>query len=136
MRLPLLLLLVAACDSTTSAVARWPSARVESAGLVFGVHWQDDRAEAYRLSGPSRPFAAVAARAAAAIQAVSGCAVAELGGDPAIVTARLACDGAAPRPPTLRITPGDCSAGTVWRNEGLGTETTELACDLTVTVTD
>jgi hypothetical protein len=93
----LLLLLVAACDSTTPAVARWPSARVEVGGTVFGVHWRDDRAEAYRLSGPSRPFAAVASRATVAIEGVSGCAVHEIGGDPAIVTAELDCGGAAAR---------------------------------------
>jgi hypothetical protein len=126
------LLLVVACDSTTPAVARWPSARVEVEGTLFGVHWSDDRAEAYRLSGPSRPFRAVAARAAVAIADASGCAVEEVGGDPSIVTARLDCGGGGPRRPQLRVTPGDCAPGPTWRNDGLGTETTALDCDLRV----
>jgi hypothetical protein len=39
----------------------------------------------------------VASRATVAIEGVSGCAVHEIGGDPAIVTAELDCGGAAAR---------------------------------------
>ena len=90
--LALLALLLAGCDSPTPAVARWQRATVEVGGMVFGVHWSEDRAEAYRTSRHLRPrLSVVQANAAVAITQASGCTVREIGGDHAIVTARLDC---------------------------------------------
>jgi hypothetical protein len=92
MRCLLLLLLVAGCDSPTPAVARWQRATVEVGGMVFGVHWAGEKAEAYRTSKHLRPkLGEVQAKAALAIARASGCRVREIGGDHAIVMARLDC---------------------------------------------
>jgi hypothetical protein len=90
------LLVLAACDSTTPAVARWPHTTVDQGGMTFGVHWNREleQAEAYRISHHWRPrLSTVMANAKVAIERVSGCKVAEggLSGDQAIVKARLAC---------------------------------------------
>lgn len=90
--LALLAVLLAGCDSPSPAVARWQRATVATGGMVFGVHWSVDRAEAYRTSRHLRPrLSAVQANAAVAIEQASGCRVSAIGGDHAIVTARLAC---------------------------------------------
>lgn len=90
------LLLVAACDSPSPAVARWDRATVQQGGMTFGVHWDpvQGRAEAYRTSRHLRPsLRAVMANAQQAIQQASGCKVREgtLTGDHAIVTAAITC---------------------------------------------
>jgi hypothetical protein len=95
MRVALILLpvlLVAACDSPTPAVSRWNKATIETGGMTFGVHWNADRAEAFRTSKHWRPaLGEVRANAAAAIGQASGCRVGSIDGDHAIVKAKLSC---------------------------------------------
>ena len=90
------LALLAGCDSPTPAVARWQHVTVSEGGMTFGIHWDrgKQRAEAYRTSRHLRPrLRDVMANARLAIERASGCSVPEggLGGDHAIVTARLDC---------------------------------------------
>ncbi len=88
-----------ACDSPTPAVGRWEKATLDVGGMTFGVHWNGEAAEAYRTSFHLRPqLSDVAANAALAIEKASGCAVrsGSLGGDHAIIKARLDCPQGAP----------------------------------------
>lgn len=89
-----LVLILAACDSTSPAVARWNRDTLEVGGMRFGVHWSGESAEAYRTSKHLRPrLSEVMANARVAIEKASGCKVKDgsMGGDVAIVTAALDC---------------------------------------------
>lgn len=90
--------LLAACDSPSPAVSRWNRTTITTGGMSFGVHWNDSRAEAYRVSKHLYPhLSQVMANAVVAIEQASGCRVRQgtVDGDAAIVTAGLTCPAAA-----------------------------------------
>ncbi|QYX55804.1 hypothetical protein K1T73_12020 [Roseovarius sp. SCSIO 43702] len=85
-----------------------PVTRVAVSGDLFDVRVQGRRAEAVRLNSrwaPDRMSVAVAATHA--IERVSGCRVAGLSGDQAMLEARLDCGAGAP-PPKPRAAYLDC----------------------------
>jgi hypothetical protein len=68
------------------------SAQVQVGGMTFGVHYRGTEAEVLRLDTRWRPsFAEVSANARIAVQQVTGCRVADITGDPAILKATLDC---------------------------------------------
>lgn len=81
-----------------------PAVRMQVDGSVFDVRVRGQRAEAIRRNPEWPPRRAVIMpRAAAAIAGVSGCQVARLRGDVAVIRADLDCGGGAPpRPPAAR----------------------------------
>ncbi len=85
-------LLLTACDSPSLSMAGANSAQVEVGGMTFGVHYRGSRAEVLRLNRQWRPsYAEVSANARIAVQQVTGCRVAQITGDPAIMKATLDC---------------------------------------------
>lgn len=84
--------LVAACDSPSLSMAGANSAQVQVGGMTFGVHYKGTEAEVLRLDTRWRPsFAEVSANARIAVQQVTGCRVADITGDPAMMKASLDC---------------------------------------------
>lgn len=95
---PLCLLLIAACDTSSPAFRGVEPVRIKVGQSMFDIRVQGRRAEAIRLNAEWAPrLEAVAPRAVAAIEAVSRCRVDRLDGDQALMTARLDC-GAGPPP--------------------------------------
>lgn len=90
---------LAACDSPSPGYKGVPGNRVEVGNFLFSVRVQGANAEAIRLRPGSIPRYSDLIRAGAiAIEVVSGCAIAKptthqasLGGDQAVVWARLDC---------------------------------------------
>lgn len=97
MRLVPFLLLLAACNTSGPEFRGLAATQVTVAGSVFDVRVRGDRAEAIRVNAQYAPrIGPMHARAAFAIQRVSGCRVSRMSGDQAQATARLACGA---RPP-------------------------------------
>ena len=93
------LVILAGCDTPSEDYRGIPATRVDVAGSVFDVRVKGRRAEAVRVNtryAPNRE--SVALGATAAIEGVSGCEVAALDGDQAMITARLDCGSGAPPP--------------------------------------
>ena len=96
--------LLAGCDMPGADYRGVETTRVSVAGSVFDVRVKGLRAEAVRVNtrwAPNRESVAVSA--VAAIEGVSGCEVAGLDGDQAMITARLDCGSGAP--PPRRVAP-------------------------------
>jgi hypothetical protein len=90
--LPVLLLLVAACDTAGRGYMGLPATRVEAGGHVFDVRVQGSEAEAVRRNAALLPrYGEVARAAEAAIEQVTGCDVTQVTGDPSVVRAALDC---------------------------------------------
>ena len=90
---------IAGCDTPSPAYRGTPATRVDVAGSVFDVRVKGLRAEALRVNARWAPNRETVARGAvAAIEGVSGCEVAALDGDQAMITARLDCGSGAPPP--------------------------------------
>jgi len=86
-------LLLTACDSPSLSMAGANSEQVQVGGMTFGVHYRGTTAEVLRLDRDWRPsYAEVSANARIAVQQVTGCRVAEITGDPAILKATLDCN--------------------------------------------
>jgi len=96
---------VAACNTPGARFHAVPPVRVEVGQSVFEVRRAGPWAQAIRLTPEWAPRpAAVLPRAVLAIERVSGCRVARLGGDQAVVVAQLDCGaGPPPRPPPIYI---------------------------------
>jgi hypothetical protein len=103
----LFLTLLAACNTPGPAFRGIVPVHVTVGESRFAVRTRGTRAQALRLTTEWAPrLAAVAPHAVAAIEAVSGCTVARLDGDAALVTARLDCGaGPPPMPPPRAL---DC----------------------------
>ncbi|MHA7850460.1 hypothetical protein [Roseovarius sp.] len=117
------LLALAACNTPGPAFRGIDPVRVTVAQSTFDVRVDGLRAQAIRLNmewAPRRD--AVAPRAVAAIEQVSGCSVSRLDGDQAVTVARLDCGGGAP-PAVPDPTSLDCDVVFVG-----GTEA-DLICD-------
>ncbi|MEI4232603.1 hypothetical protein [Roseovarius sp. D22-M7] len=91
---------LAACNTPGPRFHGVPPVRVEVGQSVFDVRVAGLWAQAIRLTPEWAPRpAAVLPRAVAAIEAVSGCRAARLGGDQAVMIAQLDCGaGSPPRP--------------------------------------
>ena len=94
------LAMLAACDTPSPDFRGVPAHRVTMGGSDFDIRIKGLQAEAIRTNAQWAPrMAATAPQGVAAIEAVSGCQVAKLTGDQAMMQARLDCgDGPAPAP--------------------------------------
>ena len=124
------LLVIAACNTPSPGFRGVAPVRMTVGKSTFDVRVDGNQAEAIRLNREWAPrLEAVAPRAVAAIEKVSGCEVKKLGGDQALITARLAC-GRDPQP--MEVIPGpieyDCDIDDVYINRGLGERITEMTC--------
>lgn len=92
---------VSACNTPVARFQDVPPVRVEVGQSVFEVRIAGPWAQAIRLTPEWAPRpAAVLPRAVLAMERVSGCRVARLGGDQAVFVAQLDCGaGPPPRPP-------------------------------------
>lgn len=87
-------LLLAACDTAAPYFEGVPTTRVTVDGSVFDVRVRGELAEALRRNPEYAPrFGPIRARAAFAMAQVSGCEVVRVGGDQALATGLLSCDG-------------------------------------------
>jgi len=100
----LVVLTLAACDTPGPGFRGVDPVRISVGKSTFDVRVDGTRAQAIRVNMEWAPRpAAVAPRAVAAIEQVSGCRVARLDGDQAVILAKLECGkGTAPRPPGPR----------------------------------
>ena len=121
---------LSACNTPSPGFRGVAPVRISVGQSTFDVRVDGNRAEAIRLNREWAPrLAAVAPRAVPAIEKVSGCTVTKLGGDQALITARLKCGkGAEP----MEVLPGpieyDCDIDDVYVNQGLGEKITEMTC--------
>ncbi|MDU8927554.1 hypothetical protein RXV86_09175 [Alisedimentitalea sp. MJ-SS2] len=121
---------LAACNTPSPGFRGVEPVRITIGQSTFDVRVDGNRAEAIRLNREWAPrLEAVAPRAVAAIEKVSGCSVAKLGGDQALIEARLKCGkGAEP----IEVLPGkveyDCDIDDTYVNRGLGEKVTEMTC--------
>jgi hypothetical protein len=124
------LALLAACDTPSPGFRGVEPVRITVGKSTFDIRVDGNRAEAIRLNREWAPrLEAVAPRAVAAIEKVSGCIVTKLDGDQALMFARLKCGkGAAP----MVVEPGrieyDCDIDDTYVNRGLGEQVTEMTC--------
>ncbi len=121
--LPILLVLIlAACDTPGPGFRGIDPVRISVGKSTFDVRVNGTRAQAIRLNMEWAPRpAAVAPRAVAAIEQVSGCRVTRLDGDQAVILAKLDCGtGTRPRAPGPRAL--DCEV------EPLGGGLVDLIC--------
>ena len=118
----LVILTLAACDTPGPGFRGIDPVRISVGKSTFDVRVDGTRAQAIRLNMEWAPRpAAVAPRAVAAIEQVSGCRVVRLDGDQAVILAKLKCGtGTAPRPPGPRSF--DCEV------EPLGGGLVDLTC--------
>ena len=120
--MPLLAVLLMACDTPGLAFRGVEPVRISVGESVFDVRVDGLRAEAIRLNTEWAPrLAAVAPRGVLAIERVSGCKVQQLDGDAAQMTARLNCGGR--KAPLPRGTEYSCDVFEVF--DGLA----ELSCE-------
>lgn len=86
------ILVLAACDTPSPAFRGLDPVRVTVVGSVFDVRINGAEGEAIRLNPEYAPrMGAIGPRAIVAIEHVSGCRVSKLGGDQAMIRAKLAC---------------------------------------------
>lgn len=91
------LVLMAGCASPSLRFTGIPAQRIDAGGMTFSVRLRDDTAEAMRISRAWLPREReVFQNATVAIERASGCTVDRVGGDQAIVRARLTCPAASP----------------------------------------
>ncbi|PIE13262.1 MAG: hypothetical protein CSA70_06820 [Rhodobacterales bacterium] len=124
------LVFLAACDTPGPEFRGVDPVRITVGKSTFDIRVMDRKAEAIRVNTEWAPrLEAVAPRAIAAIEKVSGCDVRKLDGDQAMMVARLKC-GKGDLP--MEIEPGrieyDCDIDDVYVNRGLGEKITEMTC--------
>lgn len=94
--LPILVLMLAGCNSPSLYFRGVPAARIAVDGSVFDVRIRGTLAEAIRINPQYAPrFGPIRARAGLAMGLISGCPVTRVLGDQAQATGKLAC----PKPP-------------------------------------
>jgi hypothetical protein len=97
-----ILVFLLACDRPSQAFRGVVPQRVSIGDSIFDIRVKEQRAEALRLNSEWAPRrAAVEPRARAAIEKASGCKVARIRGDPAMIVADLSC-GSTPAPLPVR----------------------------------
>ncbi|WP_203227970.1 hypothetical protein [Roseovarius dicentrarchi] len=120
--IPLAVLLCSACNTPGPGFRGVEATRITVAGATFDVRVDGARAEAIRLDRQWAPrLDSVAPQGVAAIERVSGCRVRRLGGDAALMTARLDCGQ--PLAPLPRGNTYDCDVYAI--TDGLA----ELTCE-------
>ncbi len=95
--LTMFLAALTACDSPSLRMHGANRQVVEVGGSLFAVHWRGDEVEIYRTSIELSPSMSLTfAKATRAVEIATGCRVenGSLGGDVALMTARLECPGA------------------------------------------
>jgi len=125
-----LLALLGACNTPSPAFRNVEPVRITVGKSSFDVRVDGNRAEAVRLNREWAPrIGAVAPRAIAAIETVSGCEVVKLGGDQALVMARLKCSGDVQ---PMDVQPGridyDCDIDDAYIRGASGERITEMTC--------
>ncbi len=126
-----LLLFCVACTAPSPHFRGVPATRITVAGSVFDVRVREDLAEAVRVNAQYAPrFGPIRARAAFAMERVSGCRVTEMRGDQALALGVLACDGRPaswqrPVPPVSY----DCMQVSSWMNRTLDVTYADFQCD-------
>lgn len=131
MRILPVFLLLAACNTPGPEFRGLAAVEVTVAGSVFDVRVRDTRAEAIRTNAQYAPrIGPIHARAAFAIQQVSGCTVRAIKGDQAQATARLDCGK---RPPAWQGPRGAVSYSCVeirqWLTPAQAGRYAEFDCD-------
>lgn len=114
----ILLMTLAACNTPSARFRNVAPVRISVSQSTFDVRISDNRAEAVRINpewAPNRK--AVASRAVAAIEKVSGCRVHDLDGDQAVIVARLDC-GSGPPPSLLKSRTLDCELYEIYDGYG------------------
>lgn len=124
-------LALTACNTPGPHFRGLPATRVTVDESVFDVRVRGDLAEAMRVNMQYAPrFGPIRARAAFAMEQVSGCTVKEVRGDQALATGLLRCKD---RPSTWSRPVAPVSYGCVelrgWANEELGITHNEFDCD-------
>lgn len=120
-----------ACNTPGPHFRGLPATRVTVDGSVFDVRVRGDLAEALRTNAQYAPrFGPIRARAAFAMEQVSGCTVKEVRGDQALATGLLVCKN---RPPTWVRPVAPVSYSCVelrgYTNAALGVTYREFDCD-------
>ncbi|MDQ2090709.1 hypothetical protein [Marimonas arenosa] len=123
-------LTLTACNTPSLGFRGVAPVRITAGQSTFDVRVDGNRAEAIRLNREWAPrLEAVAPRAVVAIEKVSGCEVTKLGGDQALITARLRCAGDAT---PMTVAPGrieyDCDIDDVYVNRSLAERIAEMTC--------
>ena len=120
-----------ACDTPSPGFRGVDPVRITIGKSTFDVRVKGNQAEAIRLNAEWAPrMEAVAPRAVAAIETVSGCVVRKLGGDQALILAKLNCGkGSAPQTEAPERIEYDCDIDDTYVNRGLGQEITEMTCE-------
>ncbi|WP_193555912.1 hypothetical protein [Marimonas lutisalis] len=121
---------LAACNTPHPRFAGIAPVRISVGQSAFDIRVKGREAEAIRLNAEWAPRPeAVAPRAVAAIEKVSGCTVRRLDGDQAQFFARLSC-GREDR--AMEVMPGrivyDCDIADAYVNRGLGESISEMTC--------
>lgn len=124
-------LCLAACNTAGPYFRGLPATRVTVAGSTFDVRVRGDLAEALRVNRQYAPrFGPIRARAAFAMEQVSGCTVTEVRGDQALALGKLSCRG---RPAAWRGQAEPVSYSCLdinqWVNDRLGISYAEFECD-------
>ena len=102
------LLLLAGCNAPAFDFRGIEPVRMSLGGSTFDIRVKGTRAEAIRVNTQYAPrLAAVGPQAVMAIEKVSGCRVARLDGDAAMMWAWLSCDGR-PAPLLPRVREYEC----------------------------
>ena len=126
----ILLVTLAGCDTASPAFRGIEPVRITVGKSVFAIRVKENRAEAIRLNPEWAPrIDAVAPRAVAAIEKVSGCEVIRLDGDQALMVARLKC-GKAGQP--MEVMPGrieyDCDIEDAYGGRVKDARIAEMTC--------
>lgn len=125
------LIFLCACDMPSPDFWGVEATRITVMGSTFDIRIKDRKAEAIRLNPEAKPrWMIIGAKAGFAIEQVSGCKIKKMGGDPAVITAKLKCKGdreVLGPPQNLTY---DCDIDDTYINRGLGLEVTEMSCEL------
>ncbi|GHF57639.1 hypothetical protein [Seohaeicola zhoushanensis] len=131
MRPFLALLLLAACNTPSPHFSGLEATRVSVAGSVFDIRVRGDLAEALRVNAQYAPrFGPIRARAAFAMEQVSGCTVTEVSGDQALALGKLSCKDR-PTRWSAPVAPVSYSCTDVghWSSYRLGVTWQDFDCD-------
>ena len=111
---PIFCLALAGCNAPEFDFRGVDPVRMSLGGSTFDIRVKGARAEAIRVNSQYAPrLATVGPQAVLAIEKVSGCKVARLDGDAAMMWAALSCDGR-PAPLSARARHYDCEIAVVY----------------------
>jgi hypothetical protein len=124
------ILALSGCDGPSPGYRGIHAQRISVGKSTFDVRIKGNRAEAVRQNVEYAPRpAAVAPRAVAAIEKVSGCEVTKLTGDQAQFFARLKCGRGHVAPVLPDRIEYECEIDDHYTNQGLGQQVTEMSCE-------